>query len=73
MCKWGMYKTVKLCKPKEISKRVYIQVDSCLADLIQALNDAQIYTITSCCGHGKGYGEIILEDGRTLTIRNLKD
>lgn len=68
MCKWGTYKEIKLCKAREVSGRFIIPVDSCLADLIQVLNDANIETTTSCCGHGKGDGEIILRDGRILRI-----
>lgn len=43
-------------------------VDSCIAPLVQALNDAGIYTANSCCGHGDDEGEIILHDGRVLRI-----
>lgn len=30
-----------------------VQVDSCIARFVQALNDGGITTVTSCCGHGK--------------------
>lgn len=70
MCKWGTYKTVRLCKPKEVSKRTEIPVDACIADIIQALNNMNIETITSCCSHFKGLGEIVLADGRTLLIKD---
>ena len=43
-------------------------IDSCIASLVQALNDAGILTRSSCCGHG-GIGEILLQDGRTLRVR----
>jgi hypothetical protein len=43
-------------------------VDYCIAPLVQALNDAGIYTAGCCCGHGREDGNIILHDGRTLTI-----
>jgi hypothetical protein len=71
MCKWGTDKIVKLCKPKEVSGRTEIAVDACLADLIQALNNVGIETVTCCCGHGKSDGEIILADGRRLIIKNV--
>lgn len=43
-------------------------IDRCLAPLVQALNDAGIYTASCCCGHGKYDGYIILQDGRALKI-----
>ena len=69
MCKWGETKTVRLCKPRPISGRTEIGVDACLADIVQALNDAKIETVGCCCGHGKGDGEISLADGRRLIIK----
>jgi len=68
MCEWGTYKTVKLCKPKEFSKRTEIPVDACIADIIQALNNAGIGTEASCCGHNRGLGTIMLSDDRELLI-----
>jgi hypothetical protein len=43
-------------------------VDRCLAPLVQALNDAGIYTASCCCGHGSAEGTICLHDGRELRI-----
>ena len=43
-------------------------VDKCIAPIVQALNDAGIYTAGCCCGHGETDGNIILHDGRLLTI-----
>jgi ribosomal protein L32E len=68
VCKWGTLKKVKLCKPSGLSKRIEINVDACIADLIQALNNANIETVASCCGHGKGLGIVSLKDGRELHI-----
>ena len=45
-------------------------IDLCIADIITALNAANIITIASCCGHGKFSGCISLEDGRELKIIN---
>ena len=67
MCKWGQTVLVKL---KEVHKNV--DVDSCIAPIVQALNDAGIQTAASCCGHGKFDGSIILEDGRELVIRHFR-
>jgi hypothetical protein len=46
----------------------YKGVDRCIAPLVQALNDAGIYTANSCCGHGESDGTIHLHDGRVLRI-----
>jgi hypothetical protein len=43
-------------------------VDRCIAPIVQALNNAGIYTASSCCGHGEENGNIDLHDGRTLVI-----
>lgn len=44
-------------------------IDFCIADIVAALNAANIRTMTSCCGHGIMEGSIILEDGRELIVR----
>ncbi len=44
-------------------------VDSCIAPIVKALNDAGIYTAGCCCGHGETDGNIILHDGRVLIIQ----
>jgi hypothetical protein len=43
-----------------------IEVDKCIAPIIDALQKGGIKTITSCCGHGTN-GYIVLED-RILTL-----
>lgn len=43
-------------------------IDECIAPLVDALNKAGVFTVTSCCGHGKLPGEIWLWDGRKLII-----
>lgn len=43
-------------------------IDFCIADIVAALNAANITTVASCCGHGKIPASIVLEDGRELTI-----
>ncbi len=70
MCKWGTDIEVRLCKPRPISGNATAPVDSCIAPLVQALNDANIETTGSCCGHGNGDGSITLADGRELLIRH---
>lgn len=44
-------------------------IDICIADIVAALNAANIKTMASCCGHGKMDGNIILEDEREITIK----
>ena len=45
-------------------------IDICIADIVAALNAANIVTTASCCGHGgtAGDGCILLEDGRELKV-----
>lgn len=45
-----------------------IAIDSCIARLVEALNDARLETVASCCGHGKRPSNIALADGRELII-----
>jgi len=47
-------------------------IDYCIADIVAALNAANIPTIASCCGHKKTKGKITLEDGRELIIINAQ-
>ena len=50
------------------------QVDSCIANIVYALNDIGIGTTASCCGHGRQPGSIILKDGREIRIfKNFDD
>ena len=44
-------------------------IDFCIADIVAALNSANIITIASCCGHGKIDGSIILNDKREIIIK----
>lgn len=56
--------------PMPISRRIEY-IDFCIADIIAALNAANIITIASCCGHGLRDASIILEDGREIAIKNV--
>lgn len=42
-------------------------IDTCIADIVGALETAGIRMLGSCCGHGAS-GEIPLADGRTLFV-----
>ena len=61
-------KMVKMCR-QDHSGRWYAPIDYCIAPIVQALNDAGIATIASCCGHGKVDGSIILADSRELLVK----
>ena len=44
-------------------------IDACIAPIVRALQAAGIDMRGSCCGHGKAPGEILLADGRVLSVR----
>ena len=67
MCKWGTEEIVMLCKPRTNGVTT-AKVDSCIAPIVRALNNADIQTVASCCGHNKRPGNIALADGRELFI-----
>lgn len=68
MCKWGTDTEVTLCVPTPIQGRTIVKVDSCIALLVQALNDYGAETIASCCGHGKAKGRIDLSGGQIIWL-----
>jgi hypothetical protein len=43
-------------------------IDLCIADIVAALNAANIPTVASCCGHGQMDASITLADGREILI-----
>lgn len=65
-CELGDYK----CQvPMALNERRQ-DVDYCIADIVAALNAANIKTVASCCGHGTQRASICLEDGRELLIQD---
>lgn len=73
MCKWGNDTMCSVEVSEDLSHTggVYFKlvgIDSCIAPLVEALNNAGIKTRQSCCGHGKTVGSIELNDGRILRI-----
>jgi hypothetical protein len=64
-CDFGEY-TCQI--PMPINGRRH-DIDFCIADIVAALNAANIITIASCCGHKTLQGSIVLNDGRQLTVR----
>ena len=77
MCEWGTYKKVNVKIPTDLSwsgKEHWreMHIDSCIASIVEALQKGGIDMRSSCCGHGKGVGDIQLQDGRALIILNKK-
>lgn len=77
MCNWGTYTRVRALIPNNLSHTGQARwdtkpIDSCIADIVDALNKAGIYTSSSCCGHGKTNGEIWLHDGRKLAVNTCQ-
>ena len=73
MCKWGTTVDVAVTIPAGMShtgkERVAIKpIDACIADIVKALNDGGVKTVSCCCGHGAYPGHIALADGRVLMV-----
>ena len=45
-----------------------LELDNKVADLVYALNKGGVATASSCSGHGKQLGHVLLKDGRLLII-----
>ena len=78
MCKWGTDVIVEVTIPAELShtgkeRKKKVGIDSCIAPIIKALNEASIRTDYCCCGHGEKDGVILLHDGRVLMIRSAEE
>lgn len=43
-------------------------VDRCLAPIVGALQAGGVDMLGSCCGHGQYDGEVLLADGRVLSV-----
>lgn len=54
--------TVRLNRTRPISGRIDIMVDACIADEVQMLNNAGVWTLCSCCGHGISPGSILIHE-----------
>ena len=73
MCKWGKTRNVLVKIPPDLSatgfaKMQFKPIDECVAPIVEALQKGCVDTRGSCCGHGKAFGEIRLQDGRMLII-----
>lgn len=74
MCEHGNHVLVRVRIPADLAcegraKWKRMQIDSCIAPIVAALQRAGIHMRGSCCGHGKGDGSIELQDGRCLIVR----
>jgi len=77
MCEWRNHTPVTVYIPADLScsgcgRWRRMRIDSCIAPIVQALQTAGIGMRSSCCGHGKVPGEIVLEDGRILRVEGEK-
>jgi hypothetical protein len=69
MCDFGDTVELEVTIPVHLShtgkeRKAKKPIDRCLAGLIKELNQrGAAYTISSCCGHGKVGGEIVLSNG----------
>lgn len=73
MCEWGTTTPLEVTIPAHLSatgeaRRKVVGVDACIHGIVQALNEAGVPTVASCCGHGKQPGNIALSDGREIRI-----
>ena len=73
MCRHGEEILLTVPVPAELSadrspRWAYKGIDKCIAPLVDALNNAEIYTASCCCGHGDELGHIWLQDGRILIV-----
>lgn len=74
MCSWGATVMVRCkidadlsCEGKDVWRD--LEIDSCIAPIVRALQVGGIDMRGSCCGHGRGDGSILLLDGRELIVR----
>jgi hypothetical protein len=73
MCELGTTELVRVRIPVDLAtggraKWKRMRIDACIAPLVRALQEAGINMRGSCCGHGRGCGDIHLQDGRMLVI-----
>ena len=64
MCKWGTTKKVHVIRRNNSHVKDgwhEKHVDSCLANLIQEMNNHGILTLGCCCGHSKTKGSLIID------------
>lgn len=73
MCDWNNTIPLQIWLPANLSRTGEAGweirgVDSCIAPIVRALNDAGVVTVASCCGHGKRPSSIALVGGSEIII-----
>lgn len=73
MCEHGDTVPVLVEIPADLSctgkaKKREVQIDRCIAPIVEALEKGGVCMRGSCCGHGKAEGYIHLRDGRYLLV-----
>ena len=66
MCEQGAIEKVVIVRGRGDFE--VVNVDRCIAPIVQALNRSKVFTVASCCGHGRVRGNVALADGRMLDI-----
>lgn len=71
--KCGVTKLVNVKIPASLSRSgiphwKQCPIDDCLAPVVKALQEGGVDMRGSCCGHGKQFGEIHLQDGCLLIV-----
>ena len=77
MCKWGTDRKMWLKVSSDLSyngkeRWKFTGIDSCISSLVGKLQKSGVDMRSSCCGHGKGPGNILLQDGRKIIILSQK-
>jgi hypothetical protein len=72
MCEIGDHQTMLL--RNEPDGEVYsCDIDHCIMPIVAVLQALELYTTSSCCGHGVCDGYILLYDDRLLRIKSQKE
>lgn len=66
MCEWGKTKRISVLRRPPLSPfsddgRYPVEVDFCIADYVQTMNDRGIVTVSCCCGHGKTPPSVLVD------------
>ena len=71
MCEYGSDSPVRL-NDRSFAGGKTVRVDSCIAPVIQAIQDAGLRTSSCCCGHGRGASLIVWEEDAEAAAEILK-
>lgn len=65
MCEWGTTLPIRVIrKNNRLSEDGWheIEVDACIADYVQRMNDLGIITLNCCCGHFKSPASVLVDN-----------